>query len=116
MSSLALKEVVNYYWNRDSNVYGCFIDASKAFDRIKYDKLFKLLIKRQMHPIMIRLFVDMYVRQKSRTNWDNEYGEYFCSSNGVRQGGISSPLIFTVYIELIMRLKKFIWHWMLCWS
>ena len=107
MSSLALKEVVNYYWNRDLKVYGCFIDASKAFDRIKYDKLFKLLIKRQMHPIMIRLFVDMYVRQKSRTIWDNEYGEYFGSSNGVRQGGISSPLIFTVYVdELIMRLKK----------
>ena len=39
--------------------------------------------------------------------WDNEYGEYFGSSNGVRQGGISSPLIFTVYVdELIMRLKK----------
>ena len=42
ISSLALKELVNYYWNRDSKVYGCFVDASKAFDRIKYYKQFKL--------------------------------------------------------------------------
>ena len=55
---------------------------------------------------MIRLFIDMYVRQKSRSMCNNEYGEYFFSSNRVRQGGISSPVIFTVYIDkLIMRLK-----------
>ncbi len=34
-------------------------------------------------------------------------GEYFNSINGVRQGGVVSPLMFTVYIdELICRLQK----------
>ncbi len=33
--------------------------------------------------------------------------EYFNSINGVRQGGVVSPLMFTVYIDgLICRLQK----------
>ncbi len=107
MCSLSLKEVVTYYWNRKSPVYSCFMDASKAFDRIRYDKLFDILQKRGIDPLMLRLLMDMYHRQKSRTCWDNIYGDYFESINGVRQGGVASPLMFTVYIdELIKILEK----------
>ncbi len=48
----------------------------------------------------------MYEHQESRVVWNNEYGEYFTSTNGVRQGGIISPLMFTMYMdELIKELK-----------
>ncbi len=50
MCSLALKEVVTYYRNGCSKVYVCFMDASKAFDRIKHDKLFNILQDRGIHP------------------------------------------------------------------
>ncbi len=42
MCSLTLKEVVNYYRKRHSNIYAVVIDASKDFDRMKYDQLFRL--------------------------------------------------------------------------
>ncbi len=45
MCSLALKETVNYYWNRHSYVHVAHIDASKAFDRVRYDRLFELLLQ-----------------------------------------------------------------------
>ncbi len=32
MCTLVLKEVINYYLNNNSDVYTCFIDATKAFD------------------------------------------------------------------------------------
>ncbi len=51
MSSLAMKEVSNYYWNRHSKVYVALIDASKAFSRIRYDHIFYLLYKRSILPI-----------------------------------------------------------------
>ncbi len=55
---------------------------------------------------MIRTIMDMYECQESRVVSNNEYGEYFTSTNGVRQGGITSPLMFTVYTdELIKELK-----------
>ncbi len=43
MCSLALKEVVDYYGDGRFKVYACFMDASKAFNRIRHDKLFKIL-------------------------------------------------------------------------
>ncbi len=46
MCSTVPKEVVLYYKSNGSPVYGCVLDASKAFDRIKYDKLFEILLER----------------------------------------------------------------------
>ncbi len=43
------------------------LDANKAFDRLRYDKLFELLIKQDFPPIVIRALFDIYIytRQKA---------------------------------------------------
>ncbi len=43
------------------------LDASKAFDRLRYHKLFELLIKQDFPPIVIRALLDMYTWQEART-------------------------------------------------
>ncbi len=107
MCSLVTKEIVIYYWNRHSRVYAAFIDALKAFDRISYDCLFGILIKRVIPLIIIRTIMDMYDRQESRAMWDNKYGHYFKCINGVHQGGVVSPLMFNVYMdELIKEMQS----------
>jgi len=104
---LTLKEVIKYYNNRGSDVYACVLDASKAFDRVQHDKLFELLKQRGIPAIALRMIMDMYGRQSSRVVWNGQNSEYFSSQNGVRQGGVASPLLFTVYIdELLKRLEK----------
>ena len=105
--SLTLKEVITYYLNRESNVYACFIDASKAFDRIRHDQLFDILRKRGIPPIILRMIIDMYSRKSSKVMWNGVHSANFSASNGVRQGGIASPILFTVYIdELLKRLER----------
>ncbi len=44
-----LKKVVNYDRNGRSKVYACFMDASKAFNRIRHDKLFNILQDKFIH-------------------------------------------------------------------
>ena len=44
MSSTVLKEVVRHYMQNGSQIVSCFIDSSKAFDLVKHDKLFELMI------------------------------------------------------------------------
>ncbi len=105
MCHTVLRETVNYYMNRGSNIYACFLDASKAFDRVRYDKLFTLLEERGLPPVIIRSLMDQYERQMIRTSWNGCYSEYFSATNGIRQGGVLSPILYTVYAdELIRRL------------
>ena len=37
----ALKNILQYYKSNNSPVYSCFLDASKAFDRVNYWTLFR---------------------------------------------------------------------------
>lgn len=51
----ALKEIVNKYGDKNSSVLMCFIDASKAFDRINHDKLFNKLRQRGVPKYIVRI-------------------------------------------------------------
>ena len=46
MCTALVKEVVSYYNGRNTNVYACLLDVTKAFDCVRYDKLFELLLKK----------------------------------------------------------------------
>ena len=47
-------ETINHYVNKGSNVYSCLLDASKAFDKVHWGRLFKILIER-------KVFIYLYV-------------------------------------------------------
>ena len=106
MCTLTMREVAAYYIERGGKVLCTLLDASKAFDRLRFDKLFQVLEKRNLHPLTFRLLMNLYEGQLTRTQWLHEYSEYFTSMNGVRQGGVASPVLFTVYMDvLINRLQ-----------
>jgi hypothetical protein len=106
MSTLVLKDVVNHFLTKGSNVYACFIDASKAFDRLRHDMLFDILYKRNVDPLMIRILMDMYARQTIQTSWLGTKSDKFTCQNGVRQGGILSPLLYSVYNDVLLTKLK----------
>ena len=107
MCTMALKEVVKYYSLRRGQVYCCLLDASKAFDRVRFDKLFQMLLQRNLPVCIIRLLLDMYTRQRNRTVWEGCFSQQFPSANGVRQGGVLSPILFIVYVDtLLSRLES----------
>ena len=101
--SLVLKEVVNYYLNRGTDVFACFLDATKAFDRVRFDVLFEELVQRKVQWPDLRLLLDLYTRQRARTSWKLATSTYFNSANGIRQGSIISPLLFCIYLDSIIK-------------
>ena len=60
-----LKEIVEYYKSHSTSVYACFMDASKAFDRVNHWTLFKKMIASGMLPIFVRLIVTWYCEQRA---------------------------------------------------
>ena len=107
MCSFVLNETIEYYNSNNSTVFALMLDASKAFDRVAYIALFRKLIDRGLNPFIIRFLLNMYTQQNIRVKWNGIYSEPFNVTNGVRQGGIVSPLLFTLYIDdLICKLKR----------
>ncbi len=106
MCSTVIKEVVQYYKSNGCPVYDCVLDASKAFDKIKCDKLFEILLEKHFPLRYISLLIDSYINQNKRVHWGNSVSKSFNGVNGVRQGGVISPTVFTVYMDkLISKLK-----------
>ncbi len=53
------------------------------------------------------MIMDLYCCQSSRVAWGKSYCEYFNFENGVKQCGVASPILFTVYLdERLQRLEK----------
>ncbi len=62
----AAREVISYYNNNASDVYSCLLDCSKAFDRIRHDKLLQKLISTGLPPVITRSLMNMYVNSQTR--------------------------------------------------
>ena len=83
------------------------LDASQAFDRVQYVKLFKLLLQRGTCPLTARFLARLYTSQSISVQWNGQKSRLFTTSNGVKQGAILSPILFCVYMdELLLELKK----------
>ncbi len=46
------------------------LDASKAFDRVQYCKLFNELVNHSISPLVLRLLSNMYTKQKLQVRWE----------------------------------------------
>ena len=103
----ALKETVNYYISHSTPVFACFMDASKAFDRVSHCFLFRKLLDRNFPLLFLRILIFWYVNQQMCVRWGNAFSHIFSVSNGVRQGGVLSPYLFNVYVDgLSMKLNR----------
>ena len=93
------KQTVDYYINRGSHVFACFVDFKKAFDSVNYWKLFLKLLNDGVNALIVRLLAAWYCNQICYVRWRSTVSTGFHMSNGTRQGGSLSPYLFTRYIR-----------------
>jgi len=95
----ALKEIIQYYRQRGSPVFACFLDASKAFDRVNHWTLFKKLMDRGVPMYLVRFLVVWYSTLSFCVRWGHTLSDTFTAMNGLPQGSILSPILFNVYVS-----------------
>ena len=77
MCTFVLNEVIHYYDIKNTSVNGIFLDASKAFDKVHYIKLFRLLLSKGLCPIIIRFLLHSYTHQTMSVRWNNAVSTCF---------------------------------------
>ena len=78
---------------KQRDVYMCFIDYTKAFDRVQYDELLKMLMNLDPEPILGP--ITLYRNRKSDKS-------IYQNQGGVHQGSVLSPDLFNLYSKMIL--------------
>ena len=107
MCSWVATAVIDHYNRQGAVVYGCAMDLSKAFDLVEWFELFKVLDARNVSPVYLRILLYIYTNQCCDVKWNGALSDRFQVRNGVRQGAVSSPILFSVYInDLFLALRR----------
>ena len=82
------------------------MDMTNAFDLVKHSILFKKVWKKGLSVIFIRLLMFIYMMQYANVKWNGEVSSWFMLSNGVRQGGVISAILYCFYVNDLFTLLR----------
>uniref|UniRef100_A0A8D8SEP2 Craniofacial development protein 2 n=1 Tax=Cacopsylla melanoneura TaxID=428564 RepID=A0A8D8SEP2_9HEMI len=86
----------------NKELYVCFVDWEKAFDRVDWNILLKVLKDIDINWKDRRLIRELYKGQKVVVRVEDEETEEVVIGRGVRQGCCMSPVLFNLYAEKLM--------------
>ena len=84
------------------NIYFCFFDYAKAFDRVDHHKLWKILKEMGIPAHLTCLLRNLHAGQEATVRTGYGTTDWFQIGKGVRQGCILSLRLFNLYAEYIM--------------
>ena len=107
MCTHVLETTIRYYNDKGSDVFACFIDFSKAFDKVNYWKLFNKLLDDNVNIFVARLLAYWFSNQEICVSWGSVLLDSFKMNNGTRQGSLISPYLFACYIrDLVQCIRE----------
>ena len=102
------EQIANILWiiekeHSRKNIYFCFIDYARAFDYVGHNKLWKILEQMGIPEHLTCFLRNLYAGQEATVRTGHGTTDGFHIRKGVCQGCISSPCLFNIYAEYIMR-------------
>ena len=101
-------EIANIHWITEKarefqkNTYFHFIDYTKAFDCVDYNKLWKILQEMGIPDHLTCLLRNLYAGQQATVRTRYETVDWFKIGKEVQQRRILSPCLFNLYAEYTM--------------
>jgi len=86
----------------EKDIIACFVDYEKAFDRVKWSKLMRILKGIGVDERDRQLIRNLYLEQKVKIKVGSENSEPGELGRGVKQGCPFSPLLFNIYIQALI--------------
>lgn len=94
-----LTSIVNLMFHEKKKLYAFFVDFSCAFDLIPRNSLFYKLSSMGLSTKMVKILSLLYMNTSSQV-WDGCcLSESFLVTQGVKQGCLLSPVLFSLYVN-----------------
>ena len=79
-----------------------FVDLTKAFDTVSRDGLWEIMAKFGCPPRYIAMVRQFHDGMQARVQNDGEYSEPFLVTNGVKQGCVMAPTLFSMIFSAML--------------
>ena len=79
------------------------LDCKAAFDTCKFSILFTRVLETGVPAIVARAMMYSYQHQYAWVRWGQARSDLFTIRNGTRQGSIASPVLWSVYCDLLIK-------------
>ncbi len=107
MASLLITESILEARSKKLPLYVASLDARKAFDVVNHFILKKKLYNTDVDHQLWRIVDDMYVGLSEVIRWKSQFSRPFLIKQGVKQGGILSPVLYKLYVnDLLSSIEK----------
>ena len=97
-----LRIICEKYMEHQQDLFHVFIDFKKAFDRVWHEALWATMKLYSINANLINIIKSLYDKASSAVYMNNNIGEWFRTTVGVRQGCLLSPMLFNIFLERIM--------------
>ena len=99
---LNLRILMEKYLQHQQDLFHVFIDFKKAFDRVWHQALWTTMHKYNIHTKLITTIQNLYEKATSAVLHNENIGDWFRTTVGVRLGCLLSPTLFNIFLERIM--------------
>lgn len=93
-AAVILTEAMAEAKDKSTPLYLTFMDSSKAFDVVNHQAMLHSLQEQGIQGRLWNVFCSMYEDITSVVKWDGKLSRTFEEKQGIRQGGVTSPLLY----------------------
>jgi hypothetical protein len=107
-TSFVIDDSTKHCCEEDDNVFACYVDVSKAFDKVWINgMLFKLYHNVNIRGKCWRLIKGLYTDVEEYVFYNGKRSRQYNILQGVRQGRVLSPWLFLLFVDdMISELEE----------
>ena len=98
-----IRQILEKTWEYNEEVHQLFIDFKKAYDSVRIEVLYKILIEFGILRTLVRLTNTSLTETYSRVRVGKNVSDRFPIRNGLKQGDALSPLLFNFALEFAIK-------------
>jgi hypothetical protein len=92
----------SYALEQGSPLFKCFIDLTKAYDKVDRTTLWKILERLGVPPKILKVIVNLHEGSMARVQVEGVLSEAFQLNVGLKQGSVFAPLLFNIFLGAII--------------